>query len=329
MSVSGLEFSRNLATSAGLTPARTAASRILVAAVSVSMSWCAATNPVAASKNALSRKPGRRRCGAQSAGEGQVRVRHHPLRPRSARGGELAVVPVERVLLGGVEVHAAHHLVPSHDRQRQRAGNSRHALGPGEQVPEVFVGRKVRRLGDLPALGGLDARPTVDVLDGIQHRGLASLADQGEGQPLLEQAQAQREALRDDLSYPLAHRRYRGFQVAVTAVGSQPVEGHSALRNRPQTFCKLSHEPDRTQNGGLRCHCGPSRDLVRMFSSPSGTADKHARASEEGGPRPMLGGLGMIRQTWCWVTTRHRAEPGRYCRCRLILAHPSPVQVEE
>jgi len=37
----------------------------------------------------------------------------------------------------------------------------------------------------------------------------------------------------------------------------------------------------------------------------------------------------MIRQTWCWVTTRHRAEPGSYCKCRLILSHPGSLELEE
>jgi uncharacterized protein len=26
----------------------------------------------------------------------------------------------------------------------------------------------------------------------------------------------------------------------------------------------------------------------------------------------------MIRQAWCWLTTHHRAQPGHYCKCRLI-----------
>jgi hypothetical protein len=34
--------------------------------------------------------------------------------------------------------------------------------------------------------------------------------------------------------------------------------------------------------------------------------------------------LRMIRQSWCWLSTRHEARPGRYCQCRLILA-PSPL----
>ena len=169
--------------------------------------------------------------GPDPAGEGEIGVGDGPGGPGAEEPGQLLVPAREGVGGRAVDVDAADHVWPGEDGQRQRAAHTA-ALAPGcEQLPatlvqEVLVVHRDRR----PGGDGLLAGTSVEVLQGIETGKRHGGREVGEGDVLLEDADAEPHETR----HPSSQRRRRvlevASEVAVTQI-AQAAQGLSRLRN--------------------------------------------------------------------------------------------------
>ena len=141
--------------------------------------------------------------------------------PGTAGGGDLAVASVESGRSRGVEVHDAHDVLATDDRQGQGGRDTGGRCGAGEQEPACLVDRRgaaaVR--GHLAVRDRVLAWTAVQILEAVENaRGLAG-SRQREGELLFDQRETESHALGHQALDVTAHLRQCGRHLGVTMAG--------------------------------------------------------------------------------------------------------------